>query len=117
MTTQAATTDANALEAGDSFWLSLAADGDVLVVMEGTGMSEDQAVDVVLEGGRLKVAQNGATKVDAPSNEDHVTFLQAAPRLKVLEIYFGPSEDENRFVVHEKVTLADRTGNGNVAAG
>lgn len=94
----------------DSLWLSRAEDGDVLVVMEFAGLAHGDAVDVVIEPGRLSLRQGSTLFADLVPTEDHIDFLTAAPNLSVLEIEYGPTEAEDRLIIHDRARLVDRTG-------
>lgn len=84
----------------DSLWLSKAEDGDVLVVVEHSGIRKGEAVEVVLEGGRLSLRQGRKVYADLPAGEDHEAFLLSAPNLHVLEIAQAADPEDDRFISH-----------------
>ncbi len=89
----------------DSLWLSKAEDGDVLVVVEHSGIRKGEMVDVVLQGGRLLLRQPGRVYADLPAGEDHEAFLRSAPNLFVLEVAQGADPEDDRFISHGEARL------------
>jgi len=89
----------------DSLWFSKAQDGDVLVVVEYAGIDRDAVVDVVMAGGRLRLRQGRRVFADLEALGEHAEFLGSAPRLSVMEVEYGETPDDDRFVLHPAARL------------
>lgn len=90
----------------DSAWISQAADGDVMVIMGGASLRESVPVGIDLaRTGRIVATQDGRTLLDAELDQIGRDMVAEAPKVVLLEVYQGATSDQDRFVIHENVTV------------
>lgn len=92
-------------------WISRAEDGDVMVIMGGANLAPNVPVGLDLveaagDGpGRLHARQDGRLVVDAALDQLGHDMVAEAPSVVMLEVYKGATSDQDRYVLHESVTV------------